>query len=52
MLNNISISLPPKKLREEFNNKVGKILTLISIKKKEIKMLSLLSEVNISMIAN
>lgn len=51
MLNNISISLPPKKLREEFDCMIGKILTLINIKKREIKMMNVIKEINLSMIS-
>lgn len=51
MLNNISISVPPKKLRVEFDCMIGKILTLINIKKREIKMMNVLKEINLSMIS-
>lgn len=51
MLKNISISLPPKVLRQEFDRKIGKILTLIDNQKREIKMLYLLREINLSMIS-
>lgn len=51
MLNNISISVPPKKLREEFDCMIGKILTLINIKKREIKMMNVIKEINLSMIS-
>lgn len=51
MLNNISVIQPPKDLIKKFDIEIGKLLKLITLKKKEIELLKSLNEVLLSMLS-